>query len=138
MADVEFIDLSGEIKADARGMSFFPWPPGRLREPGDLLRTFHLVSINPGQTRGNHLHPGYEEWLYVFHHPGVFIWEAAPGEVRERLITGGRTLIRIPAGIAHALRNPGPGVLYLVAWRQGAEAATAQPETVPRHLGLKD
>ena len=25
MAEVQFIDLSGEIKADTRGMSFFPW-----------------------------------------------------------------------------------------------------------------
>src|SRR4030042_630184 len=67
MATVEFIDLRGEIKEDARGISFFPWQ-GRLREPGEVLRTFHLASINPGQTRGNPLHPGFTEWLYVFPH----------------------------------------------------------------------
>jgi len=133
MANVEFLDLSPEIKEDLRGVSFFPWPRG-VKDPRDLLRTFHLVSINPGQTRGQHLHPGFEEWLYLFHQPGVFIWEAAPGVVTERLITGDRTLIRIPPGIAHALKNPGPEVLYLLAWRQAAGPGPIAPETVPHPL----
>ncbi|MFH1596263.1 MAG: cupin domain-containing protein [Pseudomonadota bacterium] len=133
MATVEFIDLRGEIKEDARGISFFPWQ-GRLQEPGEVLRTFHLTSINPGQTRGNHLHPGFTEWLYVFHHPGVLIWEAA-GKVEERLLAGGRTLVRIPPGIAHALKNPGPEILYLLAWREPTGAGATEPETVPRALG---
>jgi oxalate decarboxylase/phosphoglucose isomerase-like protein (cupin superfamily) len=133
MATVEFIDLGSEIKEDARGISFFPWQ-GRLREPGDLLRTFHLTSINPGQTRGNHLHPGFAEWLYVFHHPGVLLWEAA-GKVEERLLAGGRTLVRIPPGIAHAVKNPGPEILYLLAWREAAGPGATEPESVPRPLG---
>jgi uncharacterized RmlC-like cupin family protein len=133
MAAVDFIDLAPTIKADARGLSYFPWP-APIEAPQDLLRTFHLVSIAPGQIRGNHLHPGFEEWLYPFHGPGVFIWEEAPGEVRERLIVGGRTRIRIPPGLPHALKNPGPEILYLIAWRQPSGAA-ADPETVPHPLG---
>ena len=85
MAEVQFIDLSGEIKGDARGLSFFPWQ-GRQPALGDLLSTFHLVSIQPGQSRGHHLHPGHAEWLYPFHGRAVLIWEGAPGQVRERLI----------------------------------------------------
>jgi oxalate decarboxylase/phosphoglucose isomerase-like protein (cupin superfamily) len=131
MATVEFLDIADEIKEDARGVSFFPWP-GPPQEPGDLLRTFHLVSINPGHTRGNHLHPGFEEWLYLFHQPGVLIWEETTGELKERLVSGGRTLIRIPPGMAHALRNPGPEVLYLLAWRQAVGTGPIDPETVPK------
>jgi len=41
MANVEFLDLSPEIKEDLRGASFFPWPRG-VKDPRDLLRTFHL------------------------------------------------------------------------------------------------
>jgi oxalate decarboxylase/phosphoglucose isomerase-like protein (cupin superfamily) len=133
MPEVQFIDLSGEIKAGPRGTSFFPWQD-RLQEPGDLLRTFHLVSIHSGQTRGQHLHPGHEEWLYPFHGVGVFIWEAAPGQVRQQVIQGGRTLIRVPPGCAHAVTNPGPEILYLLAWRQAAGPGPADPETVPRPL----
>ena len=58
MASVKFIDLRDEIQSDVRGMSFFPWQ-GRLHEIRDLLKTFHLISIQPGYTRGNHLHPGH-------------------------------------------------------------------------------
>jgi oxalate decarboxylase/phosphoglucose isomerase-like protein (cupin superfamily) len=134
MAEVQFIDLSGEIKAGARGMSFFPWQ-ARLKEPGGVLSTFHLVSTHPGQTRGHHLHPGHEEWLYPFHGVGVFTWETASGQVRERIISGDRTLIRIPPGCAHAITNPGPEILYLLAWREVAGPGPVDPETVPHPLG---
>lgn len=133
MADVEFLDLSEEIKEDPRGFVFFPWQGG-VTEPQDLLRTFHLVSIAPGQVRGNHLHPGHREYLLTFHGTGVLTWEAPPGEVRERLLSGHRTLVRIPPGIAHALRNPGPEVLYLLAWREKAGPGSAEPETVSHPL----
>jgi uncharacterized RmlC-like cupin family protein len=133
MADVRFIDLSGAIHADARGMSFFPWPD-RLTEPGGLLKTFHLVSVRPGQSRGHHLHPGQAEWLYPFHGAAVFTWEAAPGQVREQVITGDRTLIHIPPGIAHTITNPGPEILYLLAWREVAGPGPRDPETVPHLL----
>ena len=133
MAAVEFIDLSGEIQADPRGISFFPWR-GRLQQPRDLLMSFHLISIRPGQTRGNHLHPGHEEWLYPFHGRGIVIWQAAPEPVQEQAVSGNRTLIRIPPGVAHALRNPGPEMLYLLAWREPAGDAPEEPETLPHPL----
>jgi oxalate decarboxylase/phosphoglucose isomerase-like protein (cupin superfamily) len=132
MAEVQFIDISREIHSDARGMSFFPWQ-GRLHEPGDLLKTFHLISISPGHTRGNHLHPSHTEWLYPFHGNGVLIWETDPGQVNERLISGDRTLIQVPPGIPHALTNPGPEILYLLAWREEVKAVAA-PETVPHQI----
>ena len=131
MAEVQFINLSGEIHVDTRGMSFFPWQ-GRLQASDDILNTFHLISIRPGHTRGNHLHPGHAEWLYPFHGDGVLIWEMDIGQVQERLISGDSTLILIPPGIAHAVKNPGPEILYLLAWREQAGAAIATaPETVP-------
>ncbi|MBI4643428.1 MAG: cupin domain-containing protein [Deltaproteobacteria bacterium] len=136
MAGVEFIDLSGEIKEDPRGFVFFPWQEG-VKEPQDLLRTFHLISIAPGQVRGNHLHPGHREFLFNFQGTGVLTWEEPPGEVRERRLTGHRTLVRIPPGIAHALGNPGPEILLLMAWRERADGP-GEPETIPRVLRPQD
>lgn len=133
MASVEFIDLSGKIKEDPRGFVFFPWQEG-VKEPQELLRTFHLVTIAPGQVRGNHLHPGHREYLLTFQGSGVLTWEAQPGEVRERRLTGHRTLVGIPPGIAHALRNPGPEILFLVAWRERVGSESAEPETVSHPL----
>jgi uncharacterized RmlC-like cupin family protein len=132
MSDVEFIDLRDEITEDARGFSFYPLR-GRAAEPEGLPAAFHLVSITAGQVRGNHLHPGRQEWLYPFHGSGRLVWEPRPGERRERLISGPRLLIRIPPGIPHALRNPGPEPLYLLAWREGA-APGEEPETVGHQL----
>jgi hypothetical protein len=136
MAEVQFINLSGEIKDDPRGMSFFLWQ-GRFEAPGDLPSTFHLISIRPGQSRGHHLHPGQAEYLYPFHGGAVFTWEVAPGQVQERLISGDRTLIRIPPGLPHAVTNPGPELLYLLAWREveGAGPSPGEPETIPHPLG---
>ena len=134
MAEVQFIDLSSEINADARGLSFFPWQ-GRAQDPQGLLDTFHLISIHPGQSRGHHFHPGHGEWLYPFHGRAVFTWEAAPGQVRERVISGGTTLVHVPPGLAHAVTNPGPELLYLLAWREVSGPGPGEPETVPHHLG---
>jgi oxalate decarboxylase/phosphoglucose isomerase-like protein (cupin superfamily) len=134
MAEVHFINLSNEIHVDARGISFFPWQ-GRVHAPENILNTFHLISIRPGHTRGNHLHPGHIEWLYPFHGDGLLLWEIDPDQVQERLISGDSTLILIPPGIAHAVKNPGPEILYLLAWREEVDGARAsEPETVSHAL----
>ena len=131
-ADVEFIDLLTEIWEDSRGFSFYPLK-GRVDDPQSLPGAFHLVSIAPGEVRGNHLHPDRWEWLYPFHGTGFFMWEPNPGDLRERLVSGHHLLIRIPPGVAHALQNPGPEPIYLLAWREG-EIETAE-DTVPNLLG---
>ncbi|MBM4285122.1 MAG: cupin domain-containing protein [Deltaproteobacteria bacterium] len=133
MAQVQFIDLEREMRADAQGFSIFPLS-GRVRQPAALAQSFHLVSILPGQSRGHHLHPVHEEWLYPFHGAGVFLWEATAGRVQERAITGNRTMIQIPPGIAHAMKNPGPGVLYLMVWREPLGRPGGEPETVSRQI----
>jgi dTDP-4-dehydrorhamnose 3,5-epimerase-like enzyme len=133
MAVVEFLELFEEIKEDPRGFVFFPWQ-GRteVQEPRDVLRTFHLVSIASGEVRGNHLHPGHQEYLFTFGGEGILAWEEKKGEVRERRLSGHRTLMRIPPGIAHALRNPGPEMLFLLAWRERIGNASEEPESIPR------
>ena len=108
MTEIHFIDLSGEIKADARGMSFFPWQ-GRLKAPGDLPSTFHLISIRPGQSRGHHLHPGQAENLYPFHGPPSSSGKPPPAR------SGSGSSRRPhpaphPAGRGHAVTNPGPEI----------------------------
>lgn len=134
MDEVEFMDISPQLHEDPRGMAYFPWQTQEVRDPASALHTFHLISTVPGQVRGNHLHPSYEEWLYVFHGQGTFRWETEAGEVKERLISGGRTMIRIPPGVAHALENPGPEILYLIAWRERSGSSTAEIESVPKML----
>ncbi len=130
MAAVEFIDLQGEISEDSRGLSFYPFK-GRVKRPELLVQNFHLVSIQPGQVRGNHVHPGHLEWLYPFHGEGDFIWEEPDGTRKTRRLAGGRVFLRILPGVPHALRNPGPDPVYLLAWREPAESPGDQPDTLP-------
>ena len=133
MAGVEFLELAAEIREDHRGFVFFPWQAG-VKDTPEVFRTFHLISIAPGQVRGNHLHPGYREYLLTFQGAGVFTWEEAPGQLQERQLSGHRTLVCISPGIAHALENHGPEILYLLAWREKTGSAPEEPETVPHPL----
>lgn len=130
MEVLEFIDLAEEIFEDPRGVSFYPFKK-RVSRPDVLIQHFHLVSIEPGQVRGNHAHPGHLEWLYAFHGVGDFIWESPDGARSTRRLIGGRVIIRIPPGVAHAIRNPGPDPIYLLAWREPVGEAAGKPDTVP-------
>jgi oxalate decarboxylase/phosphoglucose isomerase-like protein (cupin superfamily) len=130
MEVVEFIDLTEEIFEDPRGLSFYPFQ-GRVGRSEVLIRNFHLVSIRSGQVRGNHAHPGQVEWLYPFHGAGEFVWETPAGIKQTRRLAGGRHLIRIPPGIAHAMHNPGPDPVYLLAWREPVAEGGSEPDTVP-------
>jgi oxalate decarboxylase/phosphoglucose isomerase-like protein (cupin superfamily) len=135
MSDLEFIEIAGQMHRDERGFAFFPWQ-GRVQDPEEVLRTGHLVSIHPGQSRGHHYHPGHEEWLFTFHGEGVLIWEVA-GTVQQKTLSDRGVLVRIPPGVPHALSNPGPGVLYLLAWRQPAGGGPTEPETAPKALKVE-
>lgn len=138
MADVEFIDLTPHLNEDPRGIAYFPWQAQKVRDPASALHTFHLISITPGQVRGNHFHPAQEEWLYVFHGQALLRWDTEAGEVKERLISDGRTMIFIPPGRAHALKNAGPDILYVIAWRERSGFAAAELDAVPKILIPKD
>ena len=130
MAAVEFIDLTEEVSEDPRGFSFFPFR-NRVSRGDVLIPNFHLVSIQPGQVRGNHAHPGHLEWLYPFHGQGDFIWKSPDGTQASRHIAGRRVLIRIFPGVAHAVRNTGTEPISLLAWREPMGEEQGRPETVP-------
>ena len=114
--------------------------PNRVRYqlflPEDLSHRFEALASQPGaQVRHIELaRVGLSEPSRTFHGRAVFIWEAAPGQVRERVISGDTTLIHIPPGLAHAVTNPGPELLYLLAWREGSGPGPGEPETIPHHL----
>ena len=52
---------------------------------------------------------------------------------QEKLLSGQGTIIRIPPGVAHAVSNVGPEMLYLLAWERGGQGP-GEPETVPHPL----
>jgi quercetin dioxygenase-like cupin family protein len=130
-----FINLHDAIKIDERGLIYFPFQGEVDQSFGwEVLESFHLVSLLPGQTRGNHLHPNKIEWLYVFNGEGQFYWTNDQGQLRQKLLQGDQTMVIIPPGIPHALKNDRAGVLYLLAWRVAEEEDVSAPDTIPEAI----
>lgn len=131
MTRVRIVSLDDHVYTDKRGWAFFPFtaetdPRPAACDPVSL----HVVQTEPGGVRGNHRHPHAAEWLHVFGGAARLYWEENGTIVEERLEAAGH-LVYIPAGVAHAVRNPGPGPLYLVAFR---DQAGPEPHTVPSRI----
>jgi len=129
--EIQFLDLGSSLRQDERGFVYFPFqhlPESLPLE--DLGASFHLISIAPGQVRGQHRHPQKTEWLYVFHGQGLLVWRDTDNLPHQRLLSDQRTLVIIPPGIPHALQNTGPAILYLLAWRGAPQSGGAEPDTV--------
>jgi len=128
---IQFLDLGESLHQDERGFVFFPFQGLAETLPREALcNSLHLISIAPGQVRGQHQHPQKTEWLYVFHGTGRLFWRLPGQERQERLLTNNRLLVIIAPGIPHALRNEGDGPLYLLAWRAGGEGGDEAVDTV--------
>jgi quercetin dioxygenase-like cupin family protein len=133
--DIQFLELGDSLHRDERGFAYFPFQNLSDSLPKtEMCANCHLVSIEPGHLRGQHRHPGKTEWLLFFHGTGQFYWRTADGQLHQRLLDGLPTLVVIPPGIPHTLRNDGSGPLYLLAWRAAVPAAGDAPDTVPEPL----
>src|SRR5690349_22383502 len=71
-----------------------------------------LVGLNafePGQSHALHSHAGMDKVYQVVEGSGLFLLEG-----RELAMTAGDLLVA-PEGVAHGVRNPGPGRLLVLA-----------------------
>jgi oxalate decarboxylase/phosphoglucose isomerase-like protein (cupin superfamily) len=71
-----------------------------------------IVTLNPGQGRRRHNHPGVEEVLYVLEGEGVQMVDLG-GEQRRAVCAG--TMIHIPPDIYHETINTGVSPMKLLA-----------------------
>ncbi len=134
-AVIQFLDLGDSLRQDERGFVYFPFQslPDSLPR-AEMCTSCHLISILPGQIRGQHQHPDKTEWLYVFHGQGQLFWRTRDHHLQQRLLSGNRTLVVIPPAIPHTLRNDGLAPLYLLAWRAAQQPGRDEPDTVPEPL----
>jgi dTDP-4-dehydrorhamnose 3,5-epimerase-like enzyme len=81
------------------------------------VREMHMVSIDSGMVRGNHVHRAGNEALIVrYDSPWIFAWQQAGQSIRQRTFNGnGVQLLLIPAGLVHALKNCGTTPMHLVS-----------------------
>jgi dTDP-4-dehydrorhamnose 3,5-epimerase-like enzyme len=131
MASIQCIALPQNFSTDHRGWSFAPFKNLELIQQAEVdWNSFHAVSLEPGIVRGNHFHPETTEWLFFCGGPVRLAWQE-DGSLRPEsiLIENNHTLIIIPPGVSHAVKNESPLTIYLVAFRSPARSGP-EPEVL--------
>ena len=96
---------------DARGSVFEPLDAQGLAQQ----RNVHIVTTAPGETRGNHRHLRGIEVATISGPALIRLREA--GQLHELNIPDGETWrLTIPAGVTHAYRNTGTGIMLIVGF----------------------
>jgi dTDP-4-dehydrorhamnose 3,5-epimerase-like enzyme len=132
MPSIEIVGLPEYFRLEPRGWSFAPFTDGERIGQIDIdWISFHTVSMEPGTIRGNHVHPQVNEWLLFCGSPVLLVWQEADSEQpRQTRIDNNHTMIFIPGGVKHAIKNLGKDPLYLVAFRSPARDPEV-PEVLP-------
>ena len=113
---------------DARGSLFEPVEDRHLR----AARNVHVVMSEPGVVRGNHRHLVGHEVSVVTGPAQVRLKE--DGVIRDVQVPTGETWrFTIPAGVTHAYRNPGPGLMVLIGFNSEVHNAT-QPDAIREEI----
>ena len=118
-----------ETYQDARGWNTHPLNESALRD--GWFANIHTVSMNPGAIRGNHRHAKQTEEVMIIGGPVLFVArDAETGESFERGFSPDeQLLITLSPGVAHAFKNTGGGVAYLLCATNLAYDP-ANPDTV--------
>ena len=98
-----------------RGTVYITWfveEPPYEKSP---IRKIALVELPPGSSIGFHIHDGTEEIYYILSGKGIY----TDGD-REIEVSDGTVTIT-PSGTGHAIKNPGPDTLKLLAVINGVE-----------------
>jgi len=88
------------------------WQPDKMGKTTLFESPRILVGLNafePGQVHALHAHAGMDKVYQVVEGEGVFLLEG-----RELPMRAGDLLVA-PEGVAHGVRNPGPGRLLVLA-----------------------
>jgi len=110
--------IEGERHSDARGWLHVALRQHHLPAETTLGELYVVRTEEPGVRRGDHFHHRATEWFSVIE--GSARFELQDPSTRERRVielSGAKPeTLRVPAGMAHAIVNLGPGSLTVVAW----------------------
>lgn len=89
-------------------------------EYGSLAGEVYVTAALPGQSKGHHFHRLMGEWFAVVQgRAQLYTVDPRTGEKRVRELSAqDPCTVYVPAGLAHALHNPGPGEMICVAWAE--------------------
>jgi UDP-2-acetamido-2,6-beta-L-arabino-hexul-4-ose reductase len=114
MEKVEQINIESKIWIDDRG-----WVNDLLSAIGISFKSigdFHIVSIKPGKTRGNHFHKNATEWILFLGGKATLIWRKVGEKLVNKIEVAGNapTLYKISRNIEHTVINNDQCDIYLI------------------------
>ncbi len=129
MSKLRRIRLQHKVWRDERGWGLSPLEAAGLpagAAPGNL----HVVSLEPGAVRGNHIHPDSTEWFLLCGGPAEIAWQSGPLPPRRESILpdDGPALYEVPPGVAHAIRNRSRREIILLAFSDAPARKTVPCE----------
>ncbi|MFO0908864.1 MAG: cupin domain-containing protein [Isosphaeraceae bacterium] len=96
---------------DQRGLVVEPLRP----EEFALQRNAHLVLTEPGAIRGNHYHQHGTEVALVLG-PALVRYRDGEAIVDREVARGEAVRFTFPAGVAHAMKNPGDTPMFILSF----------------------
>jgi uncharacterized RmlC-like cupin family protein len=129
MAKIRRVAIGDKAWKDVRGWVLNPLPLAGLE--GRPLGNLHVVSMQPGAIRGNHVHGTAAEWLLFCGGPAVLLAGTEGDLGAEQIpISGGEPeLFEIPAGLPHAIVNRSEREIFLVVFYEEKDLDT-QPSKI--------
>lgn len=114
MQGFEIIEL--DAFRDARGWNTHPIPYELLER--HVLDNVHIVSLEPGVVRGNHVHERQTEYVFIMGGPcRMAAHNLQTGETLERVVQSGDLLLfKVLPGIAHGFKNIGDKTIYALCF----------------------
>ena len=117
------------LRQDERGFVCFPLDDDLLAQ--GKYYNVHIPSMNPGTVRGNHFHPEIEEYIFIMGKEYRIVAEDQATKKREEIYVQEQldSVLLFPANVAHAIRNEGKDVIYLVCYNRREGGEEGRPAT---------
>ncbi len=107
-----------EVRTDERG-----WLAEVLRReqlaPGrEAFGQFFVTTAHPGVSKGHHYHLRKHEWFCVIKGAALLVLEDVESKQRTEIPMGEGNMVAVelPLGSAHAIKNTGNDMMYLLAY----------------------
>jgi dTDP-4-dehydrorhamnose 3,5-epimerase len=85
--------------------------------PKNDFGEIYITTAHPGVIKANHYHRNTTEWFCVISGLALLVLEDIKSHKRKEILMGNDKYftVKIPSGIAHAVKNVGKNTMYLVA-----------------------
>ena len=108
---------------DSRGYVINPF---EHLQSTSLISNCHIFSIEPGNTRGNHAHPGRNEEVIVL--SGQLVIRIPDQDVEYTLCEA--EILKIEPGVRHIFENEKDSTAIAICWSSRREEGYEGPDTI--------